>query len=413
MRALLARLGDPHRGLSVVHVAGSKGKGSTALFAEALLRALGERVGTYTSPHLESWSERFRLDGAPVAGERLAAVVERMRPHVEALRAGDPAERPTWFDATTAAAFALFAEAGVDRAVVEVGLGGRLDSTNAATAAVACVTGVELEHTRQLGDTLAAVAGEKAGILEAGRPAVVGALAPEARAVVAARAAELGAPASWLGDALGARVLAEDDTGQAVELRDGDFTVRVRLAAPGRHQAENAALALACVRRLGVHGDDALRGAAERALPAARLPARIEVLSREPCVVVDAAHTAASVRALTAVLARLRRGETRLVLSVSSDKNLEAILAELAPLADVLTLTRAEPVRSLDPETIARAVRSLRPELAPRVVPNPHLAVRAAREGLPKDGLLCATGSVYLAGIARRVLAPTEPDAGG
>ena len=190
---LLERVGRPERGLSVLHVAGSKGKGSTALFAEAVLAAAGERVGTFTSPHLEHWTERFRIGGREVAAPDLADVLTRLRPHVEALLHDPDAPDPSFFDATTAAAFLLFREAGVERAVVEVGLGGRLDSTNVVEPAVACITSIELEHTDRLGATLEAIAGEKAGIVKPGRPVVTGSLPEEAARVVARCAAAAGA----------------------------------------------------------------------------------------------------------------------------------------------------------------------------------------------------------------------------
>ena len=178
VRALLDRLGRPEESLSVIHVAGSKGKGSTCLFAEAILLALGECVGSFTSPHLESWAERFRIDAEPVDEDRLVSAVRIVRPIVEELRSGPPETLPSFFDATTAVAFLLFAEASVDRALIEVGLGGRLDSTNVVHPAVTCITSIELEHTDRLGETEAEIAGEKAGILKADRPVVLGSLRP-------------------------------------------------------------------------------------------------------------------------------------------------------------------------------------------------------------------------------------------
>lgn len=403
VRRLLARLGDPHASLSALHVAGSKGKGSTALLAEALLRALGERVGTFTSPHLERWTERFRIDGREVEGERLADAVARLRPHVEALAAQDPARAPTFFDATTAAALLLFAEAGVDRAVLEVGLGGRLDSTNVVTPAVACITTIELEHTDKLGATLAAIAGEKAGIVKRGRPLVLGALPPEALAVVLERAEELEAPVAQLGRDFTVPSCRAALDGLHVTLRDGPLAVEAVLPLLGAHHAANAALALACVRRLGAHPDPVLAGAARRGFPRAELPARVEVVGRTPWRIVDAAHTAASAAALAEALRLVPRRQAHLVLSISAGKDLGAILAALLPLAAQVTVTRAEPARSLAPEAIAAAVRAAGPAAALRVVPNPHLALRAAREGAGPDDLVVATGSVYLAGIARRV----------
>ncbi len=404
IRALLDRLGAPERGLSVLHVAGSKGKGSTALFAESVLRAAGARVGTFTSPHLERWTERFRVDGAEVAPERLAAAVEELRPHVDALRAAGGEVEPSFFDATTAAALLLFRDLRVDRAVLEVGLGGRLDSTNAVEPAVCCITSIELEHTDLLGDTLAAVAAEKAGILKPGVPAVCGELPTEALAVVERRAAEIGAPLARLGREIevAVEVVAPDAT--RLSYREGELHFDAELRVPGVHQAANAALAVAAVSRVLAVDPAQLAHAARAGLAAARLPARVEILAREPWIVVDAAHTGASARALAEVLRRIA-APVDFVLSISAGKDTEAILAALLPLARSLTLTRADALRSLDPVEVAAAARAVSPDVALRVVPNPHLALRAAREALAPDGVLCATGSIYLAGIARRVLA--------
>jgi dihydrofolate synthase / folylpolyglutamate synthase len=404
IHALLARLGSPERDLSVLHIAGSKGKGSTALFSESLLQATGARTGTFTSPHLESWTERFRIDGSEVDPGRLGAAVETLRPHVDALRAAGGNTVPSFFDATTAAALLLFREAHVDHAILEVGLGGRLDSTNAVTPAVCCITSIELEHREILGDSLAEIAAEKAGILKPGVPAVCGELAPEAAAVIERRAAELGCPMARIGREIAVDLEGDPLGGAVLSLRDGDLELRAPLPVPGAHQAANAALAVAAVRRLlGAPRAAEARGSLAAGLASARLPGRIEILGRAPWVIVDSAHTAASARALAAVLRRIAR-PVDLVLSISAGKDTGAILSELLPLARVVTLTRAEPVRSLDPNEIAAVARAARPELSLRVVPNPHLALRAAHESLASDGVLCATGSVYLAGIARSVL---------
>jgi dihydrofolate synthase/folylpolyglutamate synthase len=408
IQRLLARVGNPQRALSVVHIAGSKGKGSTALFVESILRSAGVRVGAFTSPHLERWTERFRVDGTEVGGARLAAAVERLRPHVEALHDEDPVAAPTFFDVTTAAAFLLFAEARVERAVVEVGLGGRLDSTNVVDPAVACITTIELEHTDRLGGTLAAIAGEKAGIVKAGRPVVVGRLPAEALAVVEQRAAALGAPLARLDREIRLDASAHD-AGLRVRIVDGGLRVDVTVAVLGAHQAANAALAVACVRRLGAFDDATLADAAARGLATAQLPGRIELLARAPWTVVDGAHTEASARALAGVLAALPHRRCRLVLSVSAGKNLAGILAALAPLADEIYATRAEPTRSLEPRAIADAARAAAPSVPLHAVPNPFLALRAAREGLGEGDLVCATGSVYLAGLARRCWAAADP----
>ena len=403
IQALLERLDNPHNGLRFIHIAGSKGKGSTALLAEAVLEAAGVRVGTFTSPHLERWTERVRIGGREVDGPPLAAAVERVRPHVEAMRDRDPSQPPTFFDATTAAALVCFREAGVELAILEVGLGGRLDSTNVVTPVVACITSIELEHTETLGDTLAAIAGEKAGILKPAVAAVIGVLPQEAAAVVRVRAAEVGIEPVWAGDAFAAEVLEEGPDGTMLRMRDGDVVFDARLPLLGRHQVGNAALALACVRR-ALDLDDTFVSAAIQGLAAVTLPGRIERLERDPCVLVDGAHTLASAQALASVLRRIERRRTHLVLSISAGKDTASILASLVPLADEVTVTRAEPTRSLSPTEIGRAVRELAPDVAVRVVPNPQLAVRAAYHRLEAGDCLCVTGSVYLAGIARRIL---------
>jgi dihydrofolate synthase/folylpolyglutamate synthase len=386
IRRLLQRLDGPERGLSILHVAGSKGKGSTCLFAESILRAAGERVGTFTSPHLERWTERFRVDGREVAPERLTAAVAALRPHVDALRAEDPDEAPTFFDATTAAALLVFAEARVDRAILEVGLGGRLDSTNAVDPAVTCITSIELEHTDKLGESLAEIAGEKAGILKPGVPCVMGRLPAEAETVVMRRARELGTPLARLGV-------------------DFEAVPAEAIGVLGSAQRDNAALARAMVGALGTWAPERLAEISARGLRAARLPGRVELLAREPWIVVDSAHTSASARVLAEALAALPARRRHLLLSVSGGKDLGAILAALLPGAARVTVTCSEPHRSMPAAELGARVRAAAPDLEIAVIDDPHEAVRAARGALAPGDLLCAAGSIYLAGIARPLLA--------
>lgn len=419
IEALLAKLDHPERTLSVIHVAGSKGKGSTCLLAEAILQAAGERVGTFTSPHLERWTERFRLDGREVDGADLAAAVETVRPHVEALVAADPGKAPTFFDATTAAALVLFARAGIDRSVLEVGLGGRLDSTNVVDPAVTVVTQIELEHTDRLGTTLAAIAGEKAGILKPGVPCVIGDLAPEAIDVVRRRADAVGAPAFRLGHEFRIERAPEEvagsphDPGQRFSYREPGFELDdLILPVLGPHQVANAAMAIAAIRRLGAHAPDALARAVRRGLAQVVLPARLEILSRRPVVMIDAAHTRASIQALASVLARHPARRRHVVLSISGDKDVAAIVAALAPVVDTLWLTRADPIRSSDPERLAAVAAEHAPAAELHRIEDPRAAVLAAHAALAADDLLCCTGSVYLAGAARAALREGGPGLG-
>jgi dihydrofolate synthase/folylpolyglutamate synthase len=415
IRALLDRLDRPEQSLSVIHVAGSKGKGSTCLFSEAILLELGEHVGTFTSPHLESWLERFRIDAKPVSEARLVAAVRRVRPIVEELRRGPSETLPSFFDATTAVAFLLFAEAGVDRALIEVGLGGRLDSTNVVDPAVACITSIELEHTDKLGETEALIAGEKAGILKPGRPAVLGFLRPEAAAVIRARAQQVGA-----------RLIARDEHFELTSTSDGStpssfsfretapapspFEFEVGLRVPGEAAIANAGLAIACVRALGAHPATALQDAAAKALADCVLPARIEVLENDPEVIVDAAHTADSARVLADALTTLAPNGIELILSVSTDKNLDALLDALLPLTRRVWVTVADRNRSLPADALAKQIRERSSDLMIEIVVDAEDAARRARSELAPGLRLCAAGSVYLAGVVRRVLGPvSEP----
>jgi dihydrofolate synthase/folylpolyglutamate synthase len=405
IESLLDALGHPERGLSVLHIAGSKGKGSTALLVEAILLACGRSVGTFTSPHLERWTERFRIDGQEVSGERLVDAVTRVRPAVERLRQ-DPARVPSFFDATTAVAWCLFDEARVDHAVMEVGLGGRLDSTNAVEPALTCITSIELEHTDKLGDTLAAIAGEKAGILKPGVPAVVGALPPEAMEVVEARAHALAVPLVRLGHEILFETSGDPDRPPTLRVRDGDLEIHTRFPLLGSHQPGNAALAVACARRvLGGAAQGELKRGAELALARAELPGRIEVLRESPRVLVDSAHTVASARSLADVLRR-EPGEIHLVLSISADKHVATLLEILLEVASRVTFTQADPNRSMTPEALADLARDRIGDRALGVDPDPESALRNALTGLPSGAALCVAGSVYLAGIARRVLGP-------
>ncbi len=399
--ALLARLGDPQRGLPVVHVTGSKGKGSTVLLAEAILEAAGVRTGAFTSPHLERWSERYRLDGAEIRPEAFTHLMASLQPHVAALAGPDG---PGFFDTLTAGALLLFRRAGVDCALVEVGLGGRLDATNVVEPTVSCITGVELEHVDRLGPTLAAIAAHKAGIVEPGVPLVLGPLPAEAAAVALERARAVDAPVWRWGREVMGEVTEEDEDGLGVRLRAGDLEVETRLTGLGHHQAVNAALALACVAALDRFASAQLRRAARTGLAAVLLPGRTEVLSRRPWVVVDGAHTAASARALARTLERLPATRRHLVLSTSGERDLDTVLGPLLAGTQAVTLTRADPVRSTPPENLAGWIQRHHPAVARVVEPDPVAAVRRARAGLTGEGLLCATGSVYMAGVARAVL---------
>jgi dihydrofolate synthase/folylpolyglutamate synthase len=401
IRALLEAVGHPERGLACLHIAGSKGKGSVALAAERLLLAAGHRAGTYSSPHLESWRERFRVDGAPVPAPLLVETLGRLLPAIERQR-GDPELRPSFFDVSTALALVLFRDLGVDAAVIEVGLGGRLDSTNVVTPRVCVITSIELEHTDKLGDTLEAIATEKAGILKPRVPVLHGPLPGEALAALAARAIAEDAPLEEVRPAS----VALRESGLRVGLPDGRA-----LQAPvlGAHQATNLALA---TRAVETFLERPLRPPELAALGGLELPGRLERirLTEGRDAIVDAAHTPDSARALRASLESLWPDRTWvLMLSISKDKDAAGLVQVLAPRARLAVVSRAEPARSLAPDHLAMLAWASGLE-AVEERETPASALAAARAALAPGELLVVAGSFYFAGAIRSLLASDGVD---
>ncbi|MGH7481121.1 MAG: bifunctional folylpolyglutamate synthase/dihydrofolate synthase, partial [Longimicrobiales bacterium] len=349
-RRLLAAVGDPHLGYPVVHIGGTNGKGSVAATIAAVQRASGHRVGLYTSPHLCTFRERVRIDGAAIEEDALLASAERLWPRIEA-------EGPTFFEATTAIAFEAFAAAGVDFAVVEVGLGGRLDATNVVEPEVAIITNVELDHVEFLGETLELIAAEKAGIIKPGRPIVTGERRPELRGLFRRTAVRRGSPYAEL-DPSSVSDIAVAESGTRLRVATSAWG-RLGLETPllGRHQAMNVALALRGLAAL----PDASRPGADAVLAGVRdvrWPGRaqIETLAGVRWVF-DAAHNPAGVGALLSLLVELHLPRPLVaVVAVLTDKDWERMLMPLSARADrvVLTVAPSSPAgRRWDPAMVA------------------------------------------------------------
>ena len=429
IESLLDRIGNPHRGLAAIHITGSKGKGSTALYVEALLSAAGLRAGTFTSPHLEDWNERIRVAGSPIDRSRFVEALERVRPAIAELHRADADSAPAFFDALVAGAFSVFADPRVDIAVIEAGIGARLDPTRVCRAVATCVTGVELEHTDRLGSTIADIAREKSAIVRPGIPLVTGSMPEAARVVLEHEAARAGAPQRRLGreitirrgDTLPSTDAAPNDSGRqsrrgrtaapagpvrdtgVVEIVLPDRAIAVALRQPGRHMVENAALALALANEVGAlrRLDDAAAGAA---LEATILPGRTEVLRETPLVIADGAHTRVSIEALVEVLASRPPAKFVAVVSVKRGKDAAHVLRPLVRRAAVVIATTAEPSRSLPAEALAQVLRNSAPRVPIESIASPADAIHAAIRLAGCDGTVCATGSIYVAGAARRIL---------
>jgi len=404
MVALLKRLGNPHRGLNIVHIAGTKGKGSVAaMLAEVLCRA-GYRVGLFTSPHLCRVEERVQINGRPITPEELTVLMNSI--HTAALAVErNQGTHPTFFEIITALGFLYFQQRQVDWAVVEVGLGGRFDSTNVCEPRLSVITSISLDHVQQLGNTAAEIAREKAGILKPGREAISGAADPSAEAVVAATARRVGAPLRTLD--LDFTYCSEPAFVSADVIRRPRLTYQsatcemtgLELSLLGEHQAANAAIVVAAVEALRRQGCPIPDSAVRDGLRHVVWPARLEVVSRRPMVILDCAHNVASMRALAATLKQSFPPTHRTVLFASSlDKDLKGIVSVLAGAFDEAVFTRYRSSRrGADPHELA-ALWCREGGGPHRVVPTPEEAWADVWPRLRHDQLVCVTGSVFLAG---------------
>jgi dihydrofolate synthase/folylpolyglutamate synthase len=392
MREAVARRGHPERAWPAVHVAGTNGKGSTAAMIEAILRASGRRTGLYTSPHLVDFTERIRVDGRTIPRATVVALVDELRADLE--QAGIAL---THFEFVTLMAFEWFRRVGIDAGVIEVGLGGRLDATNVIEPLATAITHIALDHEEYLGRTIPEVAGEKAGILKARVPAVLGRLAPEAEATVLARAAAVGAPVLRAGHH---GVLSEGG-GTLAFRAPGVSWSGLRLGVPGAFQRANAEVALLAVAalrdRLPCDEDTVRRG-----LEAAVWPGRLAVVRHAPLVLLDGAHNPAGAAALARELPGLLAGRAAtLVFAVMRDKEWRGILDRLLPHVRRAVVTRVGP-RGAEPGDVAAAIAE---RVEVRVVDDAAAAVTETVASAGPDEVVLVTGSLYLVGAAYAALA--------
>ena len=455
IRELTGLLGDPQHSYPVIHVTGTNGKTSTARMAQTLLRARGLRTGLFTSPHLTSIRERICVDGEPLSAERFVEVYAEIEPYLKLVDDNQPVPL-SFFEVLVAMAFAAFADAPVDVAVVEVGMGGTWDNTNVADGAVAVITPISIDHAQYLGDTVAAIAADKAGIIKPGAVAVLGQQPVEAATEVLRRSAEVGATVAREGIEFGviSRELAVGGQRLAIKGLLGEYH-DLFLPLFGAHQAANAACALAAVEAFsggagspdGVSGEDAdgavgagadlvggagsaggaggagwlLRGtfALDADLVAGAFalmtsPGRLEIVRRSPVVLVDAAHNPAGMAATAAALAEsFGPAEVIAVLAVSADKDVAGVLGELEPAAAAVVATSNSSARSMDPEELAELARQVfgpdRVHVAGRLDDAIEVAVGLADEaaaviGGPLAGLMAGQDDLEAAAAGTVVL---------
>lgn len=405
--ALLDDLGQPHLAYPVIHVGGTNGKGSVAAMVSHALSAAGHRIGRYTSPHLVSLEERFAIDGTSISPDRFDVALARVRDTVVRLAArGELTGEPTFFEVTTAVAFEIFRKMSVDVAVVEVGLGGRLDATNIVTPAIAAITSIDVDHEAQLGTSIAAIAQEKAGIIKPGVPVVVGDLKDDASDVISAVASAEGAPviSSTSADvrvrgAAAGRYELTVRTNRGTDAPPSQYGP-VILGLRGRHQVGNAVVATLILDRLRSGQVVVDREAVETGLRDARWPGRLDLVAIDGrTILVDGAHNPAGATALASYLTEVHPERLPIVFGVMADKRAREMLAELAPVARPLILTRAPGKRAADPSTLVPMARGA----ASAIIVEPDIE-RALAAAWSANDAIAVAGSLYLAGEVYRLL---------
>jgi dihydrofolate synthase/folylpolyglutamate synthase len=390
IRAVLQALSRPQDRLRFVHVAGTNGKGSTCAMIESALRAAARRTGLFTSPHLAEPTERIRIDGGPISADCFAQAFDR----VHAANSLD--NHTTYFETVTAMALLVFAEERVDMVVLEVGLGGRLDATNVVSPELCVITPVDFDHEAFLGKSLESIAGEKAGILKPGVPAVFARQRPEAAQVLDRRAAELSIPVSRTADWLVCD-LDIDPRGSRFRLT-GERDLRLTCPLAGEHQVENAVTAAVALACLGI-ADSAI----EDGIARARWPGRLERVSERPEIILDGAHNPAGARALAAYIDRFYgRRTVRLIYGAMRDKAIDEISGILFPRAQQVIVTAPQQARALAPE----ALRDIGAHPGVRTAPTLRAALALVQDASPDD-VVFITGSLFLVAEARAILTST------
>jgi dihydrofolate synthase/folylpolyglutamate synthase len=405
IQAIVERLGHPERAFTSVHIAGTNGKGSVTAMIDAALRAAGHRAARYTSPHLVELAERFVIDGQPVRRQAMLDAIVDVRAAVDALLFERVLEvQPTFFEVTTAVAFELFRRATVDIAVLEVGLGGRLDSTNVVSPMATAITSIAFDHEKYLGSTLGQIATEKAGIIKPSVPVVVADLEHEAATVIEAVARARGATLIRAWDGVTVDVRTQTDGTTAIRLQTPTRAYdEVLLGLRGRHQVDNAVVAVRVLELLADRGISVPASAIRAGLERPSWPGRLELrrLTDGREVLLDAAHNPAGAAALASYLKDVAGGRLPLVFAAMRDKDVTSMLRALAPVVDRIIFTRASNRRSADPDALVATMRVVAPDLPTSIEPTPTAAVRAAWNWSPR---IVVAGSIFLVGDVMKAI---------
>lgn len=409
MREFMASLGNPQKDYRIIHIAGTKGKGSVAALCANGLTKSGLRTGLYTSPHLQDYAERIQLDGVPIPHGDLIDLVEEIKPNI------DSSPEITTFEITTALALLYFARRGVDVAVLEVGLGGRLDATNVCKPDVTVITSISYDHTYLLGDTLAEIAAEKAGIIKPGVPLVVSPQVGEARQAILGIAAERNAPVIEIGKDYLYRSLNKSLSGQQLEVRlagpsESDLSpVELNIPLLGDHQLVNAATAYAALMVAKENGIEISNSGIMAGFQSVHWPGRFEIVRQDPPLIIDSAHNRDSAQKLCKVLGDYFPGQkVVMIFGASEDKDLSGMLSELMAAVDQVVMTRSTHPRAADPVDLAAIATGL--NLQAVSSQSVEEAMREAERLADGNRIILVTGSIFVAAAARSVWMVNESD---
>ncbi len=408
MEKLLSLLGDPHNKIPTVHIAGTKGKGSTATMLAKMLEANDYNVGLYTSPHVLHLHERISVNSEMINDTEMRGLLNRVYAPVEKMSKTDP---PTFFEIMTALAFMYFVDKAVDIAVIETGLGGRLDSTNVIQPKVIGITSLSIDHQQQLGETIASIAKEKAGVLKRGVPTITVEQEPAAMHVLKSHAIALKAPFSVTGSDI-------DFSHRFETSREHGPHTRICLTTPtskfehlrvplhGKHQAINCGLALAMLDKLKSIGFQIDSEKASEGLQKVSLPGRMEIISDDPRIMIDAAHNAASIRALIHAIGQNIPYDSMVVIfGCNNDKDVMGMLQELQYGADKVIFTRSNSAKAVSPEDLADMYTELCGKMCQSAA-SLGPALQLAKSAVSREDLICITGSFYLIGQAKMRFQP-------
>jgi dihydrofolate synthase/folylpolyglutamate synthase len=392
---LLFALGSPERGLPVTHIAGTKGKGSVAAMIEAILRAAGYRTGLFTSPHLLDFRERIRLNGGWVSRSAVAALVERIIPAAEDVHKEPELGPLTYFEILTAMAIAAFAEAGVDMAILETGLGGRYDATNVCDPLISILTNVSLDHTDILGDSLEAIAAEKMMIIKPGKPAVIAPQEKSVHQLFSARRREVNAPEIRVSDRYAWRMTSEDIDGQRAEIKGKRELDDVFIKLPGEPQLINAATAITALDVLTERGFNVSDDAIKAGLEALDWPARFQRIRKSPDLILDGAHNAKSAGYLRATLESLYPGRSvTAVIGLGGDKDVEGFCRDLGPALSSVVVTRSRAMKAVASDRIKKALSPFKVEF--RKTGSVAEAMQISLQDARPEEVILVTGSFYV-----------------